>query len=119
MGKKILSFRLCLGLDKQDRFYHAIYGNNDPSYIRINATSAGTTIIKPNGSGHLYAVSLNINQTGTMTYYDGTSVASGSIICLVPNAGSKVPDVLPYLTRTTNGLIAVNAGSVDQSVFWD
>lgn len=103
----------------------ALFGNEELNWTVVAGTSgsgnAGTTVIKV-GKGSLGSIYVGVPSTGTVSYYDagtaGTSAAS--LMFIITNNGTKVPDLFAPMCRFQNGLIAVSSvGTTNQTVFWN
>jgi hypothetical protein len=82
-----------------------IYGT-----ANISAPSATSTVIKGGGPGILSQVIVTATGTGTATFYDNASAASGNVIFVVP-ASAAVGTIYQVRMPVQNGIFCVSATS--------
>lgn len=84
-------------------------------YKRINATSAGTTVLLDR-NGALVRMIPNGNQTGTLSLYDVATAAGSTatnLINTLPNTAGTLNPAIELGYRVKNGCVVVTGGTVD------
>ena len=83
------------------------------NYSRFTTANAGT-ILSP-APCVLHTVVINTGAAQTLTLYDGTSTA-GTIIAVLTNTATVLPDTMVYDVQCRVGLFAVSTGTGDITV---